>query len=96
MSQEILERCFKAFPRYGQMTFHLAVVGQHGAIEFHFAAVSEAKFHPDFFPLSPLGVEMHRRCNREDANRDSCHWLDGTPCMCAILYGTRRPPTKGA
>ena len=68
--------------RHGAHEFHIAVIGDYGAIQFHFWTFTPEEPWRKF---SSLGVEFHRRVQSEDANRPVCDLLDGMPCN---HYGT--------
>lgn len=76
----MIERRMFARPRHGDMEFHICVIGPGGAIEFHFRTVEDRKYdHYGTFPLSSMGVEMHKRVPVAESNYEHCALIDA-PC----------------
>ena len=76
----IRERKMFSRARHGGQHFSIVVLGDEGAIEFHFVTMDDRKYdHAGTFPLSSMGVEMHKRVSESEANRGHCD-LAGGPC----------------
>ena len=84
-TQNETRRFFSASPGHGCIRYHLAVIGDAGAVQFHFSvyaseALSESRSLFPFWPYQPWGVEIHTRCGLGDSpDHENC-WLLNAPC----------------